>query len=59
MATTREVLVNGINTLQADIAAKTETVQHMQTHLNQLPAQILDLDHDQWQAVKALVGATQ
>ena len=59
MPTTREVLVNSIEMLNADIQAKAESVHQMQGHLNQLPPTILDLDHDAWQAVKALVGATK
>ena len=46
MPTTREVLVNSIEMLNADIQAKAESVHQMQGHLNQLPPTILDLDHD-------------
>jgi uncharacterized protein YoxC len=59
MSTVSEVLTNSINTLNAEIQSKAASIQQFQVLMHQLPPAILDLDHDAWQAVKVLVGATQ
>ncbi|MDE1905951.1 MAG: hypothetical protein KGH75_05815 [Rhodospirillales bacterium] len=59
MSTVRDTLNSAIAALQAEINTKSASIATMQSHATQLPPQILDMDHDAWMQVKALIGAPQ